>query len=172
MLPASAAPVESTRVAEVRLELPAGDGTSLHLMIFATRGSAGDALQVSAVSCGRTCGVERYFSGALSAGAFDIDAQQASGRLRTSLGGLPVSVTWAPQVGVGVERGFVDGNGSASLYRGDNAVASVALAGRGCQGRATVGTQVDVSLARPSGGFESLSRLRLPAAGGAPRCTG
>jgi hypothetical protein len=172
VLPAGAAPVETTRLAEVRIELPAANGASVHLVLYATRGSAGDGLLVTAVTCGKTCGIERAFSGALPAGALDLDAQQASGRLRTSLGGLPFSVTWVPQTGAGVERGYVNDDGSAGTYRGDDAVATVSVDGRGCHGRATVGTQIDVSTGRASGGSEPLAGLRLPARAGHPVCTG
>ena len=171
LLPASAAPVESTRIAEVKLELPTAHG-ALQLVVYAVHGSAGDSVQVSAMSCNRACGLEQYYSGALPAGALQIDEAQASGQLRTSLGGAPFVVTWSPEIGVGVERGFVDGNGTARSYYGQPAFAKVGAGGRGCQGHATVGTELTVTSSRGGGGYLPLSKLRFPAGTTALRCTG
>ena len=175
VLPAGAAPVESSRLAEVSFEVPAAQGATTHVRLIATRSSSGDRLEVNLLTCRPWCGADVWFAGALPTGALELDAQQASGRLRLSIGGVPLRVTWQPQVGAGVARGHVDGGGgttdiSSRTYRGDPALATVALRGS-CQGPATVGSQVDVDL---SGGrstqMRPLSQLRLPV-GGAPRCT-
>jgi hypothetical protein len=176
VVPAGAAPVESSRLAEVSFDIPLSPGATTHVYLFATRSSSGDRLEANLLTCRPRCGADAWFGGALPTGALELDAQQASGRLRLSLGGVPLQVTWQPQVGVGVARGHVDGGGgtthaSGRSYRGDPALATVALRGS-CQGPATVGSQVDVDLSggRPTQ-MRPLSQLRLPV-GGAPRCTG
>ena len=173
VLPAGAAPVETSRLAEVRIALPAEGGTTLDIMLTAVRGGGGDRLYVSAVTCGRTCDSPRHFSGKLPTGALELDAQEASGRLRTSLGGFLLQVIWIPELGAGVARGHVDGGGQPAVgsYRGDAAVARVAIAERSCQGRATVGTEIEAGLAPATSWVEPLSELGLPATG-APSCTG
>ena len=177
VLPAAAAPVASMRLAEVSIELPAAGGAKVHLTLDAIRADAGDRVYVGVVTCARTCGETRSYSGALPAGALELDPQQARGRLKTSLGGLSVQVSWVPQLGAGLERGYVDDGGgpgpSAGAYRGEDAVATVNVAGRGCEGRATVGTEVVASASSSPARTEPLERLRLRLpARGAPSCTG
>jgi hypothetical protein len=177
MLPAGATPAARTaRLAEVGISVPAGHGLTIRMTLNAIRADAGDRLEASISTCGRTCGPARSFAGPLPSGALQLDPQQASGRLHTSLGGLPLQVSWVPQLGAGVERGYVDGGGgttdiSTGTYRGDDAVAAVSVAGRSCHGRATVGTEADVSLSDSRNNPEPLSRLRITAVG-APSCTG
>jgi hypothetical protein len=172
MRPVAAAPVATSRVALVDVEVTASSGAVDHLELQATSAATGDRLGVTLVRCTKTCSDSRYFEGALPTGALTLDAHAANGRLTTVLGGLSLRVTWTATTGTGEETGYVDGSDSAppnaGMYGGESSLAAVTVGQTGCQGPASVGNEVDVrtgNAAAPA----PLSSVRLRA--GAVTCT-
>ena len=107
-------------------------------------------------------------------GAVTIDGAQAVARLRTTLDGRPFAVDWKPVppgtvVIQGTRGGGTDGDLAFSIYRADPAAAHVVLAGRTCNGSASVGDEVRVELPEGSDG-NTVAMTGLQLAGTAPVC--
>jgi hypothetical protein len=176
-LPASAAPVSTGRIAAVRFQLPLEDGGQLRLEVSATESSAGDRIEVGVQPCeDGSCSAPVYYAGPLAPGSVQIDPTTATGRLRTTVGGVTVALDWAPvppgtAVVSGTHGGGTDGDLAFTVTRVDPAAANVVLGDGACEGAGMVGDELRIEVPEGSAGDTvPLRRLRLPA--GVPVCTG
>jgi hypothetical protein len=175
VLPATAAPVESSRAAVVRVTLPGDDGDQLRLEIRAIARSAGAFLAVSVMSCDPACQAPRYYAGTLPKGSLTISSNAADAHLKATIGRIPFEVTWRPDPQDGavvgsLHGGGTDQNSTYAVYNGSPATAAVTISTGTCKADATVGDEHEISTS-PAGNDASapLSRLRLGPTG-APVC--
>ena len=174
--PAIAAPVSSGRLAAVRFSVPVSDERRLEVELRAVDTDA-DYATVSVARCdGDDCAPVRFYEGALPDGALTVDADAASATLDTTLGGLPLHVTWTPQDGGpsavigGTDFGGRGGDNGFTTYLGAPATTALTLPSGACKGRGAVGDAVRVVTSDAGNGSASpLTTLRLRAAG-APTC--
>jgi hypothetical protein len=175
VLPATAAPVESSRAAVVRVTLPYDDGRELRLELRAIARPAGAFLAVSVMTCDPECQMPRYYAGALPKGSLTIASDTADAHLDAVLGRIPFEVTWRPDareaaVVGSLHGGGTDENSTYAVYNGAPATAAVTLPTGACKADATVGDEHEISTS-PAGNDAAapLSRLRLRPPG-APVC--
>lgn len=166
---ASAAPVDSGRMAAVSVSAVLPSGDTLVLDLRAAQMSAGPQLLIEAQRCDdQGCVTEADYLSSLPAAALSIDPSSALARLHTTLDGRDLAIAWRPTNGTAVSAGYIDGTGSAatgSSYLGDEAAATVQYAGDSvvCTGAVGQGVIEDVAV----GGDEAtapVSALRVPAA--------
>ena len=177
-VPASAGPVETSRLAVASFAVPTYGGDELRVEVRALDGAGADLVRVAVSRCDDgDCAFPRYYQGALPAGALRLSADAASGHLDAVLGGLAVDVAWTPDAGDpavvigGIEGGGGDTDSSFSTYNAQPATARVALPSGSCTGRGAVGDEARVSTGGGNGSAAPLSRLRLRAVD-APTCGG
>jgi hypothetical protein len=176
MAPATAAPVSSGRLAAVAFTVPVSDEVTLQVQLRAVDTDA-DYATVAVSRCeDGDCAPVRYYEGTLPSGALQVDPGSATATLDTTLGGLPIRVTWTPQDGAPAAAiGGIDGGGRGedngfTTYLGVPAATAVTLPSGVCKGRGAVGDAVRVVTSDAGNGSASpLSRLRLRAAG-TPTC--
>jgi hypothetical protein len=177
MGPANAAPVSSGRLAAVGFTLPVADQVTLEVEVRAVDSDT-DVVTVAVQRCDPDCAPARSFEGVLPTGALTVDGEAASARLATTLGGLPLEVTWTPRDGApsavvgGITGGGTGEDNGFTSYLGVPAATAVTLPSGACKGRGAVGDAVRVATSDAgNGGASPLSGLRLRAAG-APTCAG
>ena len=167
---ASAAPVDTGRMASVSVTVPLSDAASLELDIQAAQMSAGPQLAIHVLRCTNDtgcAGADDYLS-SLPSGALSVDPSAAVAHLHTTLDGQTLDIVWRPDNGVVVGAGYVDGGGSsatASHFFGDAALATVRYAGSSCTGDGGVGQGIAANIG--VGGESAtapVSQLHLPAA--------
>jgi hypothetical protein len=167
---ASAAPVDSGRMASVSVSVPLPSGDTLELDIQGAQMSAGPLLAIHAQHCDddQGCMADDDYLSPLSAGALSIDPSDAVARLHTTLDGRVLDVVWRPADGVVVGAGYVDGTGSAvtaSHFFGDAASVTVQYAGNTCAGAGAVGQGLAANAGLADDSATSpISKLHLPAA--------
>ena len=173
--PAAAAPVSSGRLAAVHFSVPLSDELRLEVELRAVDTDA-DYATVAVSRCDADCAPVRFYEGALPDGALTVDADAASATLDTTLGGLPLHVTWTPQDGGpsavigGTDFGGRGGDNGFTTYLGAPATTALTLASGACKGSGAVGDAVRVVTSDAGNGSASpLTTLRLRAAG-PPTC--
>ena len=178
VLPASAAPVDTGRIAVAGFSLPASGGDHLQVSLRAVSAPDGDLLRVDVTRCDDDgCTPPRSYEGRLPKGALAIDPEAATGRLEAVVGGLDLTVAWTPDAGApavvigGLSGGGNSENSAFSTYNAEPARAVVTLPGGHCADEgAAVGDEVRASVGNGSNAAATpLSRLRLRAPG-APTC--
>ncbi|MBK5306764.1 MAG: hypothetical protein JJD92_08780 [Frankiaceae bacterium] len=167
VLPAVAAPAESSRAAVVRIALPTDDGEHLEVELRAIARSSASYLAVSVTFCDPDCQGPRYYAGALPKGSLTADADTAAAHLEAVIGGIPFEVTWRPAERSGAVVGSLHGGGSGAdstfaIYNGAPATAVVTISTGDCTTDATVGDEHEVSTSAAGNDIAApLSRLRL-----------
>jgi hypothetical protein len=156
-------------LASVSFALNPEDGVTVDVDVTAVTSTAGDRIEVGVRRCvDGTCDYPQYYAGALPRGAVTIDASAAVAKLRTVVGGVELSATWAPGpagtvVVSGSHGGGTDGDLAFEAYRVDPATTHLVLDDVGCNGAGQVGDEVRVESAEGSlGDAVPLRRLRLP----------
>jgi hypothetical protein len=169
--PVGAAPVETSRAAQVRLVLPAAGGEA-HVALQAVSRASGDRLLVTVERCDAAgCSAPRYYSAALPAGGLSVDDAEARATLEATVAGLPVRVAWVPAADQGVVVGGLRGSGrgdsnAVALYNGRPAEVAVSMGAASCRGTGDVGDLLEASTSGASAPADQpLSRLRLRAPG-------
>ena len=178
VVPASAAPVDVSRLAVAGFTVPTYGGAELQVTVRAIDGADRDVVRVAVSRCDDgDCAFPRYYEGTLPDGALRLGADAASGRLEAVVGGLALTVVWTPLpdgsstvVVGGIEGGGRDTDNSLSTYRAEPAAAAVSLPSGDCAGRGAVGDEVRASTGEGGDGSAApLAKLRLRALG-APTC--
>ena len=174
-LPATAAPVESSRAAVARVTLPGDDGDEVRVTLQAISRASGPFLSVIVTACDPECVSPRYYEGALSKGSLKVSPDSAEAHLEAVIGGVPFEVTWRPDERPGAVVGSLHGGGSDgssrfAVYNGDPAVAALTVSTGSCRTNSTVGSMHELSHGSEGNAAASpLSRLRLRPTG-APSC--
>lgn len=162
---ATAAPVTQSRLAVADGRIGLAHGHYVELSLRLTSADGAERLRVETRQCAAEgCGEWEFFSGPVS-GA-EVSASAAQARLRTVLDGVPVSVTWSPATTNALVLGGteLDGNdrgNTVSTYKGDSAVAKIALGDGTCSAEGAVGDEVRVSDS-DTDAAAPLSELELP----------
>ncbi len=158
---AHADPVTQSRRAETRVQLDLGRGRTLDLALGLTSGR----LRVEATACDADgCDTPETWAGPVTGAT--VDDSRAAARLRTTLAGQPLAVTWTPSDQSGVVLQGLDASGgphgeTAAAYKGDPADAVVTLDGRTCTAAGSVGDEIRVS-DDAAEGAAPLSEMELP----------